>query len=281
MRRALAIQKEVAQVGTIKDLTSAFEGIASLRIAKIKNKVTASQLFFAELWQIYRQLRVDPNQRLTHSKHRSNSKAKDVFIAVTSDGGLSGDIDEKIVKQLLVQYDEKATDIIVIGAHGATLLTQRGVRISKYFKLPDTDKPLDVSPIISCLDGYRQTAVFYESYVSLAVQEVRRIDLISAVQTLSGQLEPDQGVISGRDYLFEPSLDEVASYMESVMLGIALSQVLLDSKLAQYASRFNAMSMAESRAKELASDLRLDYNRAKRGESDKRLKEVVNSLEAN
>ncbi|MBW3538411.1 F0F1 ATP synthase subunit gamma [Candidatus Parcubacteria bacterium] len=277
MRRALAIQKEVAQVGTIKDLTAAFEGIASLRIAKIKNKVAASQQFFAELWQIYSQLRVDPNRRLSDPKRAK--KLKGVFIAVTSDGGLSGDIDEKIVKQLLSQYDQSATDIVVIGAHGATLLAQRGVAVAKYFKLPDTDKPLDVTPIINCLDEYRQTAVFYESYVSLATQEVRRIDLISAVQTLSADLAPGQAVISGRDYLFEPSLDEVIDYMESVMRGIALSQVLLDSKLAQYASRFNAMSMAETRANELAGDLRLDYNRAKRAESDKRLKEVVNSLE--
>jgi len=59
---------------------------------------------------------------------------------------------------------------------------------------------------------------------------------------------------------------------------IALSQCILDSKLAQYASRFRAMSAAKERATELQSDLTLLYNRTKRRLKDERLKEVTNGL---
>ena len=277
MKRVLTIEKEQVQIGTIQDLTSVFEGIASLRIAKIKNKVVASKQFFQDLWQIYSQLRVAPGQRITSGKKAPDS-AKNAFIVITSEGGLSGDIDEKIVKTVLGQYDPTNTDIIVIGAHGATLLSQRKVEVTRTFKLPDTDKPLNVTPIITTLSDYKQTSVFYETYVSLAVQQVVRIELISVVKALSEGLEAGEEVISPEDYLFEPSLDEVIDYMESVMLGVALSQILLDSKLAQYASRFKAMSAAEKRAKELALSLFLEYHRAKRNQSDERLKEITTSL---
>ncbi len=62
------------------------------------------------------------------------------------------------------------------------------------------------------------------------------------------------------------------------MLGIMISQLILESKLAQYASRFRAMSAANDRAKESHDELRLLYNRAKRALNDERLKEIVASM---
>jgi F0F1-type ATP synthase gamma subunit len=52
----------------------------------------------------------------------------------------------------------------------------------------------------------------------------------------------------------------------------------LESKLAQYASRFRAMSAAKERATDTLGDVSLSYNRAKRHEKDERLKEVINGL---
>jgi len=85
---------------------------------------------------------------------------------------------------------------------------------------------------------------------------------------------------SPRDYLFEPSVDDVVRYLESVMMEIALSQVILESRLAQYASRFTAMSAAKKRARELQVELAMSFNRARRGEADDRIKEIVNAMNA-
>jgi F0F1-type ATP synthase gamma subunit len=62
------------------------------------------------------------------------------------------------------------------------------------------------------------------------------------------------------------------------MLKIALSQTILDSKLAQYASRFRSMNVSKERATKSEKDLHLQYYRAKRANADERLKEVINSL---
>lgn len=60
------------------------------------------------------------------------------------------------------------------------------------------------------------------------------------------------------------------------MMSVALSQVILESKLAQYASRFNAMSMAHKKAGEIQEDLRRLYNQARRSEDDERTREIIN-----
>jgi len=62
------------------------------------------------------------------------------------------------------------------------------------------------------------------------------------------------------------------------MLNIAVSQLILDSKLAQYASRFRAMSASHQRSDEAKADLHLQYNRAKRTLKDERLKEIINGM---
>ena len=62
------------------------------------------------------------------------------------------------------------------------------------------------------------------------------------------------------------------------MLQIALSQVIFDSKLAQYASRFRAMSLANDRANTSLSDTVLLYNHTKRYIHDEQLKQIINGL---
>jgi F-type H+-transporting ATPase subunit gamma len=277
--QSLAINKEAMQVGTVTELTGIFEAIASMRIGKIKDRVQRSQLFFAELWKIYTQLRVDPTERLT-GKNGPKRDKPNVFLALTSEGGLSGDIDSRIVKTVLENIDFATTDLIVIGAHGATQFVQNHAKIKRYFRLPDVDQAIDVSPIVDELLGYKKPTVFFQRYLSLSVQEVGRIDLLGRVRSLGTDAEDKGEVISAREYLFEPSVDDVVRYLESVMLEIALSQVILESRLAQYASRFTAMSSAKKRARELQINLVMAYNRARRGEADDRIKEIVNAMNA-
>lgn len=280
MRQALTIQKEAGQVGTITNLTSIFESIASMRIGKIKDRVTRSQLFFAELWQIYSQLRVDPSLQLT-GKNGPKRDKPNVFLVLTSEGGLSGDIDARIVRTVIENFDPNTTDLIVIGAHGATQFVQNNIKIKRYFRLPDIDQAIDVSPIVQELIGYKYPTVWFQRYVSLSDQEPGRIDLLGRVRALgSDTADKKTEVISPHDYLFEPNVEDVVRYLESVMMEIALSQVILESRLAQYASRFTAMSSAKKRAKEMQLDLIMSYNRAKRGEADDHIKEIVNAMNA-
>src|SRR5205085_1048884 len=84
--------------------------------------------------------------------------------------------------------------------------------------------------------------------------------------------------ISEANYIFEPSSYAVAAHLERSMMQVAVSQLLLNSKLAQYASRFRAMSASHQRASESKNELHLDYNRARRAVKDERLKEIINGL---
>jgi F-type H+-transporting ATPase subunit gamma len=277
MRRIKELEREKNTTGTVVELTSVFEGIASMRIARVKNQVLQATQFFNDLWHIYTQLRVDSLFRFGRDEH-SQVIDKELFVVITGEGGFSGDIDQKLIEWMLGQYKPQAHDIIVIGHHGAVQLAQKGISFKKYFKLPAKDQNINVTPIIQLVQQYRNTTVYYQQYVSLMVQDVRRIQLSTAVAEQGKSVKEKEEIISEETYIFEPSTYAVVGHLERSMLQIALSQLILDSKLAQYASRFRAMSAANQLAEDSLDDLTLLFNRSKRALKDERLKETINGL---
>ena len=278
MKRPNEILLEEEAMTTMVELTGVFEGIASMRIAQIKNQVMQATKFFDDLWAIYSQLRVDSQFRFGRSQSDGEIINKELYIIITAEGGFSGDIDQRLIQTMLKSYDKEKNDIIVIGHHGAIQLAQRGVSFKKYFKLPVKDQNINVTPIIKEVQKYRNTSVFYQEYVSLLVQEVRKIELSTAVQEQGAVSDKASEVISETNYIFEPSTYAVVDHLERSMLQIAVSQLILDSKLAQYASRFRAMSASHQRSDEAKADLHLRYNRARRSVKDERLKEIINGM---
>jgi len=278
MRTPNDIEREEKAIGTLVELTGVFEGIASMRIAQIKNQVLEATAFFNDLWHIYSQLRVDSLFRFGRSQSDEEVINKDLYIIITAEGGFSGDIDQKLVKFMIDNYDKEKHDILVIGHHGALQLAQRGISYIKYFKLPTKDKNINVAPIINYVQKYKKTTVFYQQYVSLMVQDVRRIELSAAVAEQGKETTKAEEIITADNTIFEPSTYMVVDHLESSMMRIAMGQLILDSKLAQYASRFRAMSASHTRAEESKGDLHLEFNRAKRAIKDQRLKEIINGL---
>ncbi|MEO5499744.1 MAG: F0F1 ATP synthase subunit gamma, partial [Candidatus Saccharimonadales bacterium] len=146
MRRASAIEKEVAEISTVQDLTSVFESLASTQVAKVKGKVELSKTFFQLLWQRYSSIRIDPKTRITNRELSDDDRQ--VFVIISAEAGLSGDIDQRLIEVMSQSYDPKTTDIIVLGSHGASQLTQRGIPYVRFFKVPESDHYIDVTPVI-------------------------------------------------------------------------------------------------------------------------------------
>jgi F-type H+-transporting ATPase subunit gamma len=278
MRRASSIEKEAQQITTVHDLTWVFESLASTQVAKIKNKVQMSTDFFKLLWKRYSSIRVDPSKRITNRD--DNQDARQAFIIISAESGLSGDIDQHLIETMLQDYNPSTTDIVVLGSHGATQLNERNIPYVRFFQVPETDRYIDVSPVIDAILPYSKTIVYFEEYVSLGVQQIRSINLISSLKSMSEDVDEssDEDIMTSDNTIFEPSLDEIADEMEITMMKLALSQTILESSLAQAASRFNAMAIAKKRAGELLDDYMLEFHRAKRSESDRRMREVMISL---
>ena len=272
----IARQRDVMQ--TMVQLTGVFEGIASMRISQIKDQVQQSEDFFNQLWHIYSQIRVDELFHFGRSQAVEKVIEKELFVVITAEGGFSGDIDHMLINLMIKHYNPDKNDIIVIGNHGAVQLQQSGIKFIRAFKMPAQDNNINVTPVVSEVQKYASTVVFYQTYVSLTIQDVKRIVLSKAVAERGRSAGDPKVTISEQNYIFEPSTYAVIDHLERSMLYITLSQVIMESKLAQYASRFRAMRSANDKADESFGEAQLHYSRARRRIKDERLKEVINGL---
>lgn len=279
MRRPLEIKAELTSIKSVVSLTSALESLSSMQIAKTKNKVLISNQFFDEVWNIYRQIRVDVLFNFGRAPEEKPID-KELLILITAKGGLSGDIDQRLVRQFSEYYDETKHDVLVIGYHGALKLKQAHVDYTYYFDLPEKDY-INVDPLMDIIKKYARSRIFYQNYISLSEQAIREVDLSEVVSSKGRVADLDtvgDDQVSEKTYIFEPSSYQVAAYLEESILRLTISQFIYDSRLAQVASRFKAMSAAKERSVETAGELRTEYNRAKRNQVDTRLKESLAGL---
>ncbi len=279
MRRPLEIQQEAMSMDTIVSLTSAFESLSSMSIAQTKRKVLISKGFFNEVWNIYKQIRMD----VMFNFGRTTTEKpidKELLILITAPGGLSGDIDQRLIKKFREYYQPDDHEIIVIGRHGAQQLDQASIKYKYFFELPKKDF-INVDPLMKEIKKYRSSRVFYQSYVSLGQQVIEDLDLSEVVNRMGkiADLDTvDDEKITERNYIFEPNPYAVAAHLETSILRLTLTQFIYDSRLAQTASRFKAMTAAKQRSLEVALDLKTQFRRAKRAQVDVRLKESLAGL---
>ena len=279
MRRPLEVKAEEAAVRSVVSLTSALESLSSMQIAKTKNKVLISNQFFDEVWNIYKQIRVDA---LFNFGREVDEKPidKELLILITAKGGLSGDIDQRLIRKFIDRYEESLNDVLVIGHHGALKLKQAHIDYTYYFDLPEQDY-INLDPLMDITKKYSKSRIFYQDYISLSQQEIKEVDLSEVVSSKGRVADMSQvgdDLVSEKNYIFEPSPYAVAAYLENSILRLTLAQFIYDSRLAQVASRFKAMSAAKERSIDTATQLHTEYNRSKRNQVDTRLKESLAGL---
>ena len=279
MRRPLEIKAQEKSVRSVVSLTSALESLSSMQIAKTKNKVLISNQFFDEVWSIYKQIRVDVLFNFGRAPEEKPID-KELLILITAKAGLSGDIDQRLIRRVVERYDEAKNDILVIGHHGALKLKQSHIDYTYYFDLPEKDY-INVDPLMDIIRRYGQSRIFYQDYISLTQQEIKDVDLSEVVSSKGRVADLDalqDDAVSEKTYIFEPSSYQVAAYLENSILRLTISQFIYDSRLAQVASRFKAMSAAKERSIDNANQLHTEYNRSKRNQVDTRLKESLAGL---
>lgn len=279
MRRPLEIKAEEASVRSVVSLTSALESLSSMQIAKTKNKVLISNQFFDEVWNIYKQIRVDV---LFNFGRQVDEKPidKELLILITAKGGLSGDIDQRLIRKVIDRYDETKNDVLVIGHHGLIKLKQAHIDANYYFDLPEHDY-INVDPLMDITRKYAKSRIYYQNYISLSQQEIKDVDLSEVVSSkgrVADMATVSDDMITENTYIFEPTSYAVAAYLENSILRLTISQFIYDSRLAQVASRFKAMSAAKERSIDNATQLHTEFNRAKRNQVDTRLKESLAGL---
>ncbi len=269
------LQRELQAVSAIRELTDVFQNTASIKIRAVRAEVLASKLFFNELWGIYQDLRV---------RHHSNNELgkinRHLHLYISSPAGLAGPSDEQILRILQSEHSPGASDIIVLGSHGNYLLKNYDLAPLRAFEMPDIGEDFMVEPILEIVRQYETTTAYYNSYQSLTLQRPAKLTLLLEAQQLTEEerLQVEQGateIITADNYILEPNAQHVIDYLSQIMLNTSITQLVLESQLAQQAGRFTNMSLAHSRAEKLTQKTNQRLFSLRRRERDESTRQIV------
>ncbi|WP_288532347.1 F0F1 ATP synthase subunit gamma [uncultured Streptococcus sp.] len=284
------IKGKIISTQKTSHITGAMQMVSAAKLTKSEQAAKDFQVYASKIRQITTDLL--KSELVNGSKNpmlAARPVKKTGYIVITSDKGLVGGYNSKILKAMMDLIEEYHQDgnyaIIAIGGIGADFFKARGMNVVFELRgLEDQPSFEQVGNIIAkSVEMYKnelfdELYVCYNHHVNSLTSQVRVQQMLpiaeldadeAAAEGVSGfELEPN------REMILEQLLPQ---YTESLIYG-----AIVDAKTAEHAAGMTAMQTATDNAKNVINDLTIQYNRARQAAITQEITEIVagaNALE--
>ena len=200
------------------------------------------------------------------------------IIVMTSDRGLCGSFNSNTHRKLeemrkKFQKENKEISVITIGKKAKDYCKTRNIDVdSEYTQMiPETmfekAKKISEDVVQFYLDEYYdEVYLIYSKFVSAVEYNIQTEKLLP--------IEKKEGLPT-KEYMFDPSEDEVLNAFIPQVLNIKLYQALLENSASEHSARMSAMKQANDNAADMIKKLEVQYNRERQGLITQELTEII------
>ncbi|HHV3619266.1 TPA: F0F1 ATP synthase subunit gamma [Streptococcus agalactiae] len=286
------IKDKILSTEKTSKITSAMQMVSSAKLVKSEQAARDFQVYASKIRQITTNLlKSDLVSGSDNPMLSSRPVKKTGYIVITSDKGLVGGYNSKILKAMMDTITDYQTEnddyaIISIGSVGSDFFKARGMNVSFELRgLEDQPSFDQVGKIIAqAVEMYKnelfdELYVCYNHHVNSLTSQVRMQQMLP-IKELDAEEASEDRVITGfelepnREVILEQLLPQ---YTESLIYG-----AIIDAKTAEHAAGMTAMQTATDNAKNVINDLTIQYNRARQAAITQEITEIVagaNALE--
>ncbi|HEO0198650.1 TPA: F0F1 ATP synthase subunit gamma [Streptococcus agalactiae] len=286
------IKDKILSTEKTSKITSAMQMVSSAKLVKSEQAARDFQVYASKIRQITTNLlKSDLVSGSDNLMLASRPVKKTGYIVITSDKGLVGGYNSKILKAMMDTITDYHTEnddyaIISIGSVGSDFFKARGMNVSFELRgLEDQPSFDQVGKIIAqAVEMYKnelfdELYVCYNHHVNSLTSQVRMQQMLP-IKELDADEASEDRVITGfelepnREVILEQLLPQ---YTESLIYG-----AIIDAKTAEHAAGMTAMQTATDNAKNVINDLTIQYNRARQAAITQEITEIVagaNALE--
>lgn len=286
------IKDKILSTEKTSKITSAMQMVSSAKLVKSEQAARDFQVYASKIRQITTNLlKSDLVSGSDNPMLASHPVKKTGYIVITSDKGLVGGYNSKILKAMMDTITDYHTEnddyaIISIGSVGSDFFKARGMNVSFELRgLEDQPSFDQVGKIIAqAVEMYKnelfdELYVCYNHHVNSLTSQVRMQQMLP-IKELDADEASEDRVITGfelepnREVILEQLLPQ---YTESLIYG-----AIIDAKTAEHAAGMTAMQTATDNAKNVINDLTIQYNRARQAAITQEITEIVagaNALE--
>lgn len=242
MQKKQQLKEEKIFLGTLGTIATAYEEISVMRMRETRKSIEQSRDFVERLKQMFESLKY--SNPILVQKNKSGKTKGQAKVLITANSKFYGDVLRRIFNSFIKSVDKKG-DLFVIGKVGKTMISDLKLKIDyKYFDIPDDGiKGKDIVPLLTELDKYSTIEVYYAQLKTMIQQEIMSTK-IPSIYTLVDSEESKQKNEEKTDqpkYIFEPSVEEIAEFLDDNTTIALVKQTLYETQLARYASRIQAM----------------------------------------
>jgi F-type H+-transporting ATPase subunit gamma len=278
------IKLRIASTKKTSQITGAMQMVSASKLAKSEQLSKSFQIYASKVRAITTDLLRGELMTSDTSNPMLIRRAiqKVGYIVITSDSGLKGSYNSSILKAVMEMIDQDHQsngefEIIAIGGMGADFFRARGINpVFELRGIADNPSFEEVQKIISKSVEMYKNELFDELYVCYN-HHVNSLTSQVRVQQMLPVEDLDHNEVDGYTATFElePNremiLDQLLTqYAESTIYG-----ALLDAKTAENAAGMTAMQTATDNAKNVISDLTIQYNRARQAAITQEITEIV------
>ena len=200
------------------------------------------------------------------------------IIVMTSDRGLCGSFNSNTFRRLenmkkQFEKEGKEISVVTIGRKAKEYCKNRNINVdSEYTQMIpetmfETGKKISEDVVQFYLnDFYDEVYMIYSKFVS-AIEYNIQIEKLLPIEKKEG--------LPTKEYIFDPSEEEVLNSFVPQVLNIKLYQSLLENSVSEHSARMSAMKQANDNASEMIRHLEVQYNRERQGHITQELTEII------
>ena len=285
------IRIRMASVESTQKITSAMKMVSAAKLRRAQNTILKLRPYANEMSAILADLLATQSDGAANPLEESRAPENVVIVAVTSNKGLCGGFNNNVLKRMEAVL---ATDYRRQMAEGKVRFIGIGKKAVEY--LQRKKYPLmEVHDTILDACTFKEASEIAERLMQQFVRkEIDRVDIVynkfknAATQILTNeQYLPirfetgrTEGSASVRDFIFEPSREELYQRLVPSMTKMRFYQSVLESIAAEHGARMTAMHKATENASELTKQLNLTYNKLRQAAITNELIEMVSGAES-
>lgn len=276
------IKRRIRGISSTKQITKAMELVSTSKLKRARRSLEASRPYYNTVLENIQDI-IGLEKNLNHPLLNKREIKNSLYIVVSADRGLAGGYNSSVIRL--------AEDAIKENVHASKIITI-GTKAREYFKRRNYDVVEEFTGISEAPDFYHAKRIgekALELYKNKEVDEInivftRFLSTISQEPKIlrllpSTEVKKDSGN-KRRLVEFEPSTEEVLSYLIPKYIQSTIYGALIESSASEQAARRIAMEAATDNAEEMIDDLQISYNRARQAAITMEISEIVSGADA-
>ena len=277
------LRRRIKSIAGTAQITRAMQMVASSKMRKAQQTTLKTRPFAQLLYRIQRYATTRASE-FTHPLLQVRAVRKCAVILIGTDKGLCGALNANLFR-VAAQFDPATTVFIAAGKLTAQFVARTHRQLAAEFVFGDSPRFGEARPIANFardlflkgeVDEVKVVVTLFINTLSqqAAVLEFLPIGEIKEMRIPGAESEAALASDTS-DVLFEPSPEEVLSYLLGHYLNIFIYRALLEAKASEQSARMVGMKNATDSATRLTNDLTLEYNKLRQGNITQELLEIA------